>query len=111
MLNNYLNKVLKVTFSSLISTISLRQTYPHIILRGSTVPILNKFIAVLKYSSLFRMNIMSEFTAYDNPLKSTRFTLNIILLSIEYNYRLVCSVNLGAMQPIPSLNGVYSNSN
>jgi NADH:ubiquinone oxidoreductase subunit C len=111
MLNSYLLSVLKNLFPLFISTISIERSYLLITLRAAAIAYLTSILKVLKYSSLTRLNMLTELTAYDYPTSKNRFTLNFFLLSVEYNYRLAINVSFSSDIPVPSLTGVYPNSN
>lgn len=99
-LSNFLSKVL----SSLSINANLLLT-----LRPSFVKDLVAFLGVLKYSTALRLNTLVELTAFDSPSNKCRFTINLILASIEYNYRFL--VNFKSTGVIDSLMPVFINSN
>lgn len=68
-------------------------------------------LGLLKYSSAFRLNTLVELTTTDFPSRRLRFTGNLFLLSIEYNYRLAININFSQADFVPSLSSVFVNSN
>lgn len=68
-------------------------------------------LGLLKYSSAFRLNTLVELTATDFPSNRLRFTGNLFLLSVEYNYRLAININFSQADFVPSLSLVFVNSN
>lgn len=111
MFSNYLVFVLKTILRASISLVASENKNLILILRDTKITQLHKIFSVLRYSSLTRLNTLTEFTASDFPQVKSRFTLNLFLLSLEYNYRLVVNINIAQDSTVPSLISSYANSN
>jgi NADH:ubiquinone oxidoreductase subunit C len=68
-------------------------------------------INFLKLHSFLRYKLLTDIACVDFINKNKRFELNYMLLSIDYNSRLIISVNFEEKNVISSLINIYSGSN
>jgi NADH:ubiquinone oxidoreductase subunit C len=111
MQKKYLQQIFLTSLPSIISIMVNRFTYLNLLLRSNTYveTSLAQIFIFLKKSSLLRLTMLTELTAYDSPSSVNRFTLIYFLLSVEYNVRLAININLLGTS-IQSLTNVYLNS-
>lgn len=105
---NFYKQIVVRLFSHVAYVLVTNNDYLSICLKSSSNRLIVSVVSILKLSSVFRLNMLTELTAYDNPTNARRFTLVYIFLSLEYNYRvlLYCATNTN----IPSIHKLYSNS-
>jgi len=111
MLNFYLISSLRILFGKHISTITISNHSLLIVLNRSSLDSLPLILLLLRSSSPFRLNTLTELTICDNPARKNRFTLNSFLLSVEYNFRIAINICFSLTNFVPSLSQAYINSN
>jgi len=112
MFDSYILSIFKQLFTPCISAILLNNAaHPLLILKNKILSDLPSILKIVKLSTLLRLSTLVELTVCDNPSNVNRFTLNLFLLSIEYNFRLAINCMFSLTQFIPTLSSVYLNSN
>jgi len=111
MFDSYIVTAIKQLFAPHVASLLLSNTYPLIILKNQILSELPVVLKVMKLSSLLRLGTLVELTVCDNPSNVNRFTLNIFLLSVEYNFRAAINCMFSLSQFVPTLSFIYPNSN
>lgn len=108
-MDNFFKFKLKSIYS-FVSFIEETQTFINLLCRCIAPKSFEILVLFLKKHSLTRFNNLTELTVIDNPLKKNRFTLIMLLTSIEFNSRLLVNFIIKSLI-VPSLSDIYLNAN
>jgi NADH-quinone oxidoreductase subunit C len=60
---------------------------------------------------LFQYTQLTDIAAVDHPKHNLRFTLNYVLLSINYTNRVIIAIQTNELLPIASVTQLYASAN
>jgi NADH:ubiquinone oxidoreductase subunit C len=75
------------------------------------ISLLNKTLNYLKNTLLFQYTQLTDIAAVDHPKHNLRFTLNYVLLSINYTNRVIIAIQTNELLPIASVTQLYASAN
>ena len=67
-------------------------------------------LKLFKFNFIFKYNFLTDVAVYDNPGKTNRFTLVILLQSLNYNTRTEIIIKTNETTPVISLYGLFKSA-
>jgi len=71
---------------------------------------LNPTLCFLKHLSTSRFNQLSEMTAIDYPKNNLRFNIKYILLSLNFNQRIIVTLQVDELLNINSITSIFASA-